>query len=95
MRVTRYETAEAFLAQARPDDFDCLLLDHQLPAMTGLELLENLRARHIDVPAIVMTGSPDGMLARRAARAGSVVFLHKPMKFKELLAAIDTAALPH
>src|SRR5690348_5916908 len=57
----------------------CLVLDHHMPKMTGIELLSELRASKIETPAIVITGRNDSMIVERAKRAGALAVLDKPV----------------
>jgi FixJ family two-component response regulator len=76
-RFVGFESAEAFLA-AEKVEADCLILDHRLHALSGMELLELLRARGVKSPAIIVSDAPNH-LAHRAARAGVVAMLRKPL----------------
>lgn len=49
----------------------CILLDYQLPDMTGLEFLQRLRDRHMDVPVIMITGLDDTTVSVEALRQGA------------------------
>jgi FixJ family two-component response regulator len=80
---------EGFLvrAYARPGELldagdlrkaGCLVLDYNLPEMTGLDLLQRLRDRHVAAPAILITSHPNRMLRDRAAAAG-VPIVEKPL----------------
>jgi two-component system, LuxR family, response regulator FixJ len=55
----------------------CLLVDQNMSGMKGLDLIAQLRARDIAVPAILMTSYPTVALRERAARAG-VAIVEKP-----------------
>ncbi len=90
LRVWGYASASAFLKQANTD-CGCFLFDNQLPELSGIELLEVLRARQIGTPAIIMTAGIDLQLVERARRAGAMAVLTKPMKLDETLAAIARA----
>lgn len=59
------------LAAAREGGFDVLLLDHQLPDLSGLELLEALREEGIQTPALALTGDPSPDVARGFMDAGA------------------------
>ena len=63
--VAIYRSAEALLAAEQTDHASCLLIDNGLPGLSGIELLETLRARGDTVPAIIVTA-----LAGAARRAG-------------------------
>jgi two-component system response regulator FixJ len=70
-------SAEEFL-----DTFDgqrnaCLVLDIQLPGMSGLELLEQLRRSHVTLPVIMMTGTANSSLVARCMKAGASDFVEK------------------
>jgi len=90
MTVRDYASARAFLAEDLPAG-GCLLLDLHMPEMTGLELLEKLRADHVGIPAIIMTGRSDAGLRARAQRAGVFAFLDKPVDEDELVDSIAHA----
>jgi len=87
--VRDYASAERFLEnpESRPD---CILVDQHMPGMTGLDLLEILRARGDKVPALMMTGRSDPALEPRAARIG-VKVLHKPVPEEQLVLWIEQA----
>lgn len=84
-----YSSAEEFLGNYQPDRIGCLVLDVQMPGMTGLQLLEEL-AEHGDYrPAVVITGHPDITTAVRAMKAGAVDFLPKPFDDEDLLERVQ------
>src|ERR1044071_926703 len=75
------ELREAITAdEARPllaQRFDCLLLDHDLPGVTGIELTRRLRAAGDPTPVILVTGAHDDDLLQTAADAGITDFIPK------------------
>lgn len=87
--VATYDSAEAFLASAEPSG--CLLLDVNLPGLSGLELLADLSRRLPGFPVVILT-SREPALADRAFRLGAAGFLPKPVEEAALLAALDRAA---
>jgi len=89
--VEDFGSAEAFLEAYRPGAEGCLLVDVFLPGMSGVALLEKLRARGDHVPAILITGSSDVGLAVDAMRSGACDFIEKPVGRTELLASINLA----
>ena len=69
----------------------CLIVDHHMPGMTGLDLAERLRAEGNLVPIMLVTGSPSRAIYARAAEIGVDEILEKPFDEVLLLAFIDTA----
>lgn len=84
-------SAEAFLAGYSPGGEGCLLVDVNLPGMSGIALLEKLRERADRLPAIIITGNGEIGLAVQAMKAGACDFIEKPVGRKELLASIGGA----
>jgi two-component system response regulator FixJ len=89
--VEAFDSAAAFLAEAPVDTYDCLVLDMNMPSLSGVELLELLRSRHIHVPAIFVTGRSDPALHARAGRAGASKVIAKPVTEQMLVASIESA----
>jgi FixJ family two-component response regulator len=88
--VLNFESAESFLRHERSDSAGCLLLDLQLPAMSGLELQEKLH-HSSNPPIIFITGRGDISSSVRAMKAGAIEFLTKPIDSDALIAAVRTA----
>ena len=91
LRVTDYATAETYLAAGLPHRGDCLVVDVNMPGMSGLDLQEELARRNVRLPLIVVTGNADIKLAVRAMKGGAVDFLEKPFDDVVLLATIRRA----
>jgi two-component system CheB/CheR fusion protein len=91
MRVEIYASGEEFFDTPHPNADGCLLVDAGMPGMSGLELLERLKAEDHRVPAIMITGDGDVRMAVRAMRAGAVDFIEKPIGRDELLASVERA----
>ncbi|HTA74459.1 MAG TPA: response regulator [Gemmatimonadaceae bacterium] len=88
--VETFGSAAEYLAFARPDLPACLVLDVELPDMSGLELQRRLDADE-HPPIVFLTGHGDVPRSVRALKAGAVDFLTKPFSDAELLGAIDAA----
>jgi FixJ family two-component response regulator len=85
-----FATAGEFLECEKPDAPACLILDLQLPGVSGLELQQQLA--DADAPPIVfLSGHGDIPSTVRAMKAGAVEFLSKPVGDQELLRAIEAA----
>jgi len=89
-RVSAFGSAAEFLEFEKPDSPSCLVLDLQLPDVSGLELQREL-AGGDGPPIIFITGHGDIPSSVRAMKAGAVEFLSKPFGEQELLQAIDAA----
>jgi two-component system response regulator FixJ len=93
LRTSGYEVEPFALGQellkaAKDLDPGCILLDVRMPGMDGLEVQQELRARGIAFPVVVMTGHGDIDVAVRAMKAGAVDFIEKPFEKSVLLDAI-------
>jgi FixJ family two-component response regulator len=85
-----YASAADFLNRQASDRPDCLLLDIQMPGMTGLELQEELRRAGRSIPLIFVTGIDHPECRAQAMHAGAVAYLLKPAP-EEILTAIASA----
>jgi len=72
-------------------DADCVILDHKMPQMDGFAVMAELAARHIALPVIMITAPVTDALRRRAARAGVVHVLEKPLLDDVLLKEVRRA----
>ena len=70
---------------------DCILLDHHMPEINGLEVLRTLRDRGDSTPAIIVTGVPDNTLHAKARMLGAFAVLFKPASPAELMIAVHGA----
>ncbi len=75
----------------RKRSYDICLFDVMLPDGDGLELLRRLRAAHVEVPVIMMSGHATIDLAVSATRLGALQFLEKPINTDALLLTLETA----
>ncbi len=91
LRVETYARAREFLQFYHPAQPGCLILDVRMPGMSGLELQEELVARGIRLPIILVSGHGDVPTAVRAMKAGAVDFLEKPFGEQVLLARVREA----
>jgi CheY-like chemotaxis protein len=75
-----------------PQDMDLILIlsDINMPGMTGLELLQRVKALRPELPVIMITAYGDAETKRRALESGAEGLLTKPIDFAVLKAEIDT-----
>jgi formate hydrogenlyase transcriptional activator len=92
--VQTFASAHQFLTSPRPDAPGCLVLDVQLPGLSGLELQQELARGQAPLPIIFITGHGDIPMTVRAMKAGAIDFLAKPFRDEDLLSAV-TQALHH
>src|SRR5215467_4936450 len=78
LTVQAFPSAQEFLAFSRPDVPSCLVLDIQLPGLSGLDLQQELIKAKVQIPIIFLTGHGDVPMSVRAMKAGAVEFLTKP-----------------
>jgi FixJ family two-component response regulator len=89
--IQTFASAREFLDGARLEKPGCLVLDVQMPGLSGLDLQRELAQRGVEIPIIFLTGHGDIPMTVRAMKAGAVEFLTKPVKSRDLLAAIRGA----
>jgi len=89
--VEDFESGEAFLNAYCPGGDACLLIDANLPGMSGLAVLKQLKSSGRALPAIMITGQGDVPLAVDAMKAGAADFIAKPIRGVELLAGVERA----
>jgi FixJ family two-component response regulator len=90
-QVETYAAAQDFLRDCPRNPAGCLVLDVQMPGLSGLDLQSELSHAGIHLPIIFISGHGDIPTTVRAMKAGAVEFLTKPVSDSELLAAIDQA----
>jgi two-component system response regulator FixJ len=85
--VEIFASAAEFL-QANVQHFACLILDHHMPNMTGLELARRLRDDGAVIPILLITGSPSPTILARAAEL-DIQVLEKPPGDEDLINFIN------
>jgi FixJ family two-component response regulator len=91
LRVQTYASAQEFLNAYQHESPGCLVLDIRMPGMSGLELQQELNARGIDLPIIVLTGHGSVQVAVHAMKAGAIDFIEKPFNNELLLDRVQKA----
>ncbi|MCA9143097.1 MAG: response regulator transcription factor [Planctomycetaceae bacterium] len=91
LSVNTFASPEEFLEYFRPEMRGCLVLDLQLPGMSGLELQEALANQGCQLPFIMITGYGDVPQVIEAFRRGAVDFIEKPFHAEQLLSRVRNA----
>jgi FixJ family two-component response regulator len=78
--TSTFASADSFLQSLSLSETRCLILDVQMPNMSGIELQERLSNLGFEIPIIFMTAYPDDAVRQRALQAGAVAFLLKPFE---------------
>jgi|WetSurMetagenome_2_1015567.scaffolds.fasta_scaffold356054_2 FixJ family two-component response regulator len=89
-----YPSAEAFLADTKHPDFDCLVLDIQLEGISGLELSQRLAAVQNTTPIVIITAHDDPGVRAQAEASGCAAYFRKTDPGELILEAITKAVNP-
>jgi len=88
-----FESAQEFLAQLPNVVPSCLILDVNLPDLSGLDIQQRISDEKSSTPIIFITGYGDIPTSVRAMKAGAAEFLTKPLDDEVLIGAIRDAVL--
>ena len=89
LKVQTLASAQEFLINRPREAVSCLVLDVQLPGLSGLDLQSRMAEIAMEIPIIFLTGHGDIPMSVRAMRAGAVAFLTKPFREQDLIEAIQ------
>lgn len=90
--VVRNDAESALVAIGRDGPFDIIICDFMLPGISGIDLIERLRAdeRTRETPILMISGHTNYAMDGRAKTAGANLFLNKPFTISQLRAAVNT-----
>jgi FixJ family two-component response regulator len=88
-----FASADEFLKSDYVNKSRCLILDIAMPGMSGLELQDELKRRHIKIPIVFITGQKDDTVRSRMLARGAVDCLFKPFSDTALQKALEAALL--
>jgi FixJ family two-component response regulator len=91
LRCRLFSSGLEFLNACGTSPFGCLVLDVRMAGISGLDLQDELRARAIDLPTIIISGHGDILMAVQAMKNGALDFLEKPFRNQVLLDSINRA----
>lgn len=90
-QIESFSSAMEFLGRLPIDEISCLVLDLQMPEMTGLDLQEELAKANVSIPIVFLTGQGDIPATVKAIKRGAEDFLPKLATEEELVDAIERA----
>jgi FixJ family two-component response regulator len=90
-QAVSFSSAEQFLESGCIGEVACLIIDVQMPGMSGLDLQNRLRLETYDTPIIFISAFPEERFRTRALNAGAVAFLSKPFDEQSLIDCINSA----
>jgi FixJ family two-component response regulator len=90
-RVETFASAQEFLARSGGEAPSCMVLDLQLPGLSGLDLQKRIAEVGVEIPIVFLTGHGNIPASVQAMKAGAVEFLTKPFDEEDLLRAIREA----
>lgn len=95
LRTRSWGDPQRFLREFDHATIGAIVLDVRMPGMSGLAVLDALRAAGVDQPVILLTGHGTVDMCRRAFKAGAVEFLEKPVDDEVLIEALQVAVRQH
>ncbi len=89
--VTTYQSGESFLEAEDHDRWGCVLLDINMPGLSGLDVQRRLTEQGVQSPVVVVTGKADVPVAVQAMKAGALDLIEKPYKDVAILKKVSDA----
>jgi len=86
-----FSSGEAFLRSPELSRTGCLVVDFDMPKMSGLDLYNNLSRLGKEIPTVLITAYPSDYIRARALQAGVIGYLPKPFDESDLLNCIQAA----
>jgi two-component system, LuxR family, response regulator FixJ len=95
LRVQAWVDPQTFMTGFDRQSVGAIVLDVRMPGISGLSVLDTLKAQGVDQPVIMLTGHGTVEMCRRAFKAGAAEFLEKPVDDEALLEALQNAVRQH
>jgi CheY-like chemotaxis protein len=91
LRVQTFSSGQAFLESLLEGQPDCAVLDFHMPDLNGLDVLNELRSRQLNLPVIIITAYDEPSVRANCRAAGASGYLSKPIDEAVLRRAIIDA----
>lgn len=95
LEAESYGSGKEFLAASAVRRPDCLVLDLHMPGMSGLQVLQEMKAARATLPTVVITAYDEPASREQCLDAGAAAYLRKPLDERLLLNAISAANAKH
>ena len=95
LRVQGWADPQGFISEFDRQTVGAIVLDVRMPGISGLSVLDMLKAQRVDQPIIMLTGHGSVEMCRRAFKSGAAEFLEKPVNDEALLEALQNAVRQH
>jgi FixJ family two-component response regulator len=89
--VSIYRSGEDFLESLKTAVPDCVVLDFQMPGLTGRDIQRALSVAKLPLPIIIVTAHDQPSLREKVLADGAVAYFTKPLRRDTLIAAVDQA----
>jgi len=90
-KIRSYESGQAFLKECGAHSRGCIILDLQMPGMSGSELQQLLGSRQITMPVIFLSATANVKMTAEVMKRGAMDLIEKPFEAAELVAAVQRA----
>jgi len=90
-KIRSYESGQAFLKECGAHSRGCIILDLQMPGMSGSELQQLLGSRQITMPVIFLAATANVKMTAEVMKRGAMDLIEKPFEAAELAAAVQRA----
>ncbi len=90
----KVHSGRACLVAVTKSDYDLILTDLRLPDLSGIEVLQEVKKKHREVPVVLMTGYGEIRTAVKAMKLGAFEYVSKPVNPDEILMIVKSALQP-
>jgi FixJ family two-component response regulator len=85
-----YASGQEFLATWRHDPPDCVVMDLQMPGLSGFDVIQCLKNLGAAMPIVIMTAHDEAAIKQRCLQAGAGAYLRKPLDDEVLINTIES-----